>query len=214
MLENVLLAQSIYPDWTCYIFYNETCIQKIIKELEKQPNVRMIYMNEKQSKASNMFWRFIPCFESDSIVLVRDCDSIINEREKGAVQEFLDSSCDFHIMRDSIYHKQKIMGGMWGCRKGILRPLYNKFYDFIDCVSVSEDKRNLDQNWLDINVYPLVRHTLIVHASANSYEEHCRKFPQSKYRGSVGAIILFAPLSRALLGEENVKLQRRPHYRY
>lgn len=213
MLENVLLAQRIYPGWVCYIFYNETCMPKIIDALQKQPNVRLIFMSDKTSKASNMFWRFIPCFESDSIVLVRDCDSVLNERERAAVQEFEDSSCNFHIMRDSVYHKQKIMGGMWGCRNGVLRPLYGQFHDFMNGVSFADDKRNLDQQWLDIYVYPLIQHTSMVHATDNKYEAHTRGFPRTTYKGRVGAILLHAPLARKYFGEENEKLARRPQYR-
>lgn len=213
-LENVLVAQRIYPDWMCYIFYNSTCIPKIINALKLQPNVRMIEIHDKISKASNMFWRFIPCFESDGIVLIRDCDSVLNEREKAAVDEFLDSSCNFHIMRDSIYHRDKILGGMWGCRNGILKPVYHHFYTFIADIKVGDDKRCLDQKWLDKEIYPRIKDSLMVHASANKYEKDARPFPPSCYKRPVGAIILHAPLSREVLGEENIKLSRQPQYKY
>ena len=44
-------------------------------------NVRLIKIDDNVSKATNMLWRFRPAFESDSVVLVRDSDSLINKRE-------------------------------------------------------------------------------------------------------------------------------------
>ena len=46
----------------------------------------------------------------------RDLDSRSNERELAAVQEWLDSSKEFHFMRDHPQHKTTILGGLWGCK--------------------------------------------------------------------------------------------------
>jgi hypothetical protein len=213
-LENVLMAQKLYPDWMCYIYYSPTCIPKIIHALKIQPNVRLIFINEPINKASNTFWRFIPCFDSSGVVLVRDCDSILNERERRAVDEFLDSSCNFHIMRDSPYHRHKIMAGMWGCRNGILSSLRDDFKRYINAIPKDDDRRSIDENWLDEYVYPHIIDAAIVHASANIYEETAKRFPYSSYTGKVGAIILYAPLTREIFGEDNIKLVRRPQYKF
>jgi hypothetical protein len=48
-----------------------------------------------------MLWRFRPAFEEDdTIVLVRDADSRLSRRERAAVEDWLASDFDFHIMRD------------------------------------------------------------------------------------------------------------------
>ena len=46
----------------------------------------------------------------------RDLDSRLNERELAAVQEWLDSSKEFHFMRDHPQHNTEILGGVWGCK--------------------------------------------------------------------------------------------------
>ena len=46
----------------------------------------------------------------------RDLDSRLNERELAAVQEWLDSSKEFHFMRDHPQHGTTILGGVWGCK--------------------------------------------------------------------------------------------------
>ena len=49
-------------------------------------------------------------------LLVRDLDSNISPREVAAVQEFLQSSKEFHVMRDHPYHGVAILGGTWGVK--------------------------------------------------------------------------------------------------
>ena len=46
----------------------------------------------------------------------RDLDSRLNERELAAVQEWLDSSKEFHFMRDHPQHDTTILGCGWGCK--------------------------------------------------------------------------------------------------
>ena len=64
-----------------------------------------------------LIWRFFPILDQDvDVLLVRDLDSHISMREVSAVKEFLNSTKDFHIMRDHPFHIQPIMGGLWGIR--------------------------------------------------------------------------------------------------
>ena len=52
-----------------------------------------------------MVWRFLPLLDPMvDIFMSRDADSIIFEREIVAVEEWLDSSAAFHVMRDHIFH--------------------------------------------------------------------------------------------------------------
>merc|ERR1711976_480857 len=68
-------------------------------------------------KVYPLIWRFFPILDQDvDVLLVRDLDSHISRREVSAVNEFLNSSKDFHIMRDHPFHIQPIMGGLWGIR--------------------------------------------------------------------------------------------------
>jgi hypothetical protein len=78
-----------------------------------------------------MFWRFIPAFmEKDIIMIVRDTDSRLNMREKLAVDEWLNTESDFHIMRDHIWHGTRILGGMWGVRNNLLLGLEKEFLTY------------------------------------------------------------------------------------
>ena len=50
----------------------------------------------------------------------RDLDSRFSDREKAAVQEWLESKADFHFMRDHPHHGTKILGSGWGSK--LTRP--------------------------------------------------------------------------------------------
>ena len=64
-----------------------------------------------------LIWRFLPILDPNvDILLSRDLDSTITSREVEAVKQFLNSSKDFHIMRDHPNHIQPIMGGLWGIK--------------------------------------------------------------------------------------------------
>lgn len=214
MLENAIKCKEIYPDYMVYIYHNETIMQKIWDILKTFDNVKLIMMYGTKSQASNTFWRFTPAFESDSIVLIRDSDSIVNIKEKCAVNEFLESTYDFHIMRDSPYHKQKIMGGMWGCRNGVVRKLNIKLnYNMINNI------RGADQQFLDKNIYDKLINSILSH-NAPCLDKFVELFNENKnyfktqWTHHVGYIEYYTPLAMKLCGEEDRKLSRNPHYSY
>lgn len=55
--------------------------------------------------------------------LARDCDSVVNARERAAVDERLRSPAWFHAMRDFPSHTDLLLAGMWGGVAGVLPPL-------------------------------------------------------------------------------------------
>ena len=62
-------------------------------------------------------WRFLPAIDDQvELLFVRDLDSHISQREVDAVQEFLNSTEDFHVMRDHPQHDVPILGGTWGIK--------------------------------------------------------------------------------------------------
>ena len=136
-LENALLAKIIFPDWICRIYYSKNTNNKIINVLKSFDNVELILKNAPENDEINVtehilgedrkvwrccqYWRFLPAFDkSVDIVIVRDIDARLCYKDKYAVDEWLASNKDFHILRDHSAHKRAIMGGLWGCRNSIL----------------------------------------------------------------------------------------------
>lgn len=172
-IKNAELAKLIYPDWTCRFYCGKSVPNNIIDELKKFNNVEVIEMGE-NGDWTGMFWRFFACEDSD-VMLSRDTDSRLSLREKMAVDEWLNSDKDFHIMRDHPYHNATIMGGMWGCRNGVLKDIGKLINEY--------SKGNfwqVDQNFLKEKIYPIISNNCFVHDSYFNVESHKKNFPTER----------------------------------
>jgi len=149
-----------------------------IKKLKSFDNTKIIEMDD-LGDWTGMFWRFYPASDEDvDVVIVRDCDSRIDVRERLAVDEWLNSDKGFHIMRDHPAHGTAILGGMWGAKKGTISDMKNmiEFY-------VKGNFWQVDQNFLKEVVYPIVQTNSFVH---DEYFEH-KPFPTVReYKQFVG----------------------------
>lgn len=168
-IRNAELTPIIYPGWVSRFYCSKSVPKEIIENLISLPNTEVIIMDV-EGDWTGMFWRFYACEDCD-IVLSRDTDSRLSIREKIAVDEWLKSDKDFHIMRDHPYHNTLILGGMWGSRNGILRNIKNLISEF--------NKGNfyqVDQNFLKEKIYPLVINNSFIHDSFFNYESNNTKF--------------------------------------
>jgi hypothetical protein len=173
-LRNAELSLSIYPDWVCRFYCGKSVPKNIITQLETYKNVEVVEMNE-DGDWTGMFWRFYACEDSD-VMISRDTDSRLSFREKSAVDEWLESNKDFHIMRDHPYHTTEILGGMWGCRNGILSNIKNIINEY--------NKGNfwqVDQNFLKEKIYPIIKNNSFVHDSFFKVEQDRKNFPSERF---------------------------------
>jgi hypothetical protein len=123
---------------------------------------------------TGMFWRFYACEDSD-IMLSRDTDSRLSNREKLSVDEWLESDKDFHIMRDHPYHNTEILGGMWGVRNGLLKNIKELIVDY-----TKGNFWQVDQNFLREKIYPLVINNSFTHDSYLNYNTNSKPFPSER----------------------------------
>ena len=76
--------------------------------------------NPKYGNVSQIFpmnWRFLSTLDSQvDIAFSRDLDMPFTHREFEAINEFLNSSKEFHFMRDHPQHNVPILGGLWGVK--------------------------------------------------------------------------------------------------
>jgi hypothetical protein len=178
---NADLAQEIYPGWICRFYCSPTVPIGIIEELQTRKNVEVIMMSTDEDW-NGMFWRFRAASDPDvEIMLSRDADSHLGKREKEAVDEWLGSNKNFHIMRDNRAHSALILGGMWGARHGILANIANMIDGYTR--KDANNRRNIDQEFLWSHVFPLVQSTSFIH---DSVEDRCggrtKDFPTPRQR--------------------------------
>ena len=171
-IENAKLQPKIYPNFRCRFYIDDSVPKNIIKELKNLGSE--IIMKPKAKGHLFMFNRFEP-FKDLTIerFIVRDTDSRLNKREAAAVQEWIDSGKEFHIMRDHEQHRAYICGGMWGATDKFIAkeaPVYDKEKeDYLK--SIPFDKIygargyffNADQPFLWKYIWPKIINTHIAH---------------------------------------------------
>jgi len=173
-LRNAELAATIYCDWICRFYCGKSVPENITSQLKSHKNVEVVDMDE-HGDWTGMFWRFYACEDSD-VMISRDTDSRLSFREKNAVDEWLESNKDFHIMRDHPYHTTEILGGMWGCRNGVLSNIKNIINEY--------NKGNfwqVDQNFLKEKIYPIIKNNSFVHDSFFKVEQDRKNFPSERF---------------------------------
>ena len=171
LLDNCLIIKHKLPEFTCFVYHNNSLPKNIKDILQNLGNVRLIQMNNTNDKRNTM-WRFLPAFYKNiNIFLSRDTDSRIESKEIKAIKEWLKSDKNFHIIRNHPMHKRKILAGLWGCRNNILVPLVKEYLNYIS-KPYTANNWIVDEIFLERIVYPYVMklNTVYVNASHNKYE--------------------------------------------
>ena len=190
---NAEISKRLLPEFTCRFYVDKECSSERISSLESMDNVEIIIVEsksntdkefEKRTGFEGMFWRFWAVDDEDvEIVLSRDCDSRISEREVLAINEWINSGRDFHIMRDHPHHLTPIMGGMWGCKTSIFKDIG---FNMKNISQIYHSKKvnsivGKDQDFLAEVVYPLVRKKCLEHSEFGiNYGEKIYRFPSER----------------------------------
>lgn len=176
-LRNIELVEKQLPDFICRFYIDNSCDQKLIDSIPENDRVEKVLVKSEDS-FHGMFWRFWVADDPEvEILLVRDTDSRITEREVSAINEWLDSDKDFSILRDHPYHTVPILGGMWGCKGETLKKLnivekiknWNKY-----------SRKGIDQDFLGQVIYPIIKDKSMVHDEFFNYDSHRRQFPMKR----------------------------------
>jgi hypothetical protein len=170
-LRNVRLCPDIYPGWGCRFYVDDSLpadfFQRLKSQLHAESNpgqartaVQIVKMPRRSAhRTDGMFWRF-RVSDDDGLdrFLVRDADSVINVRERIAVDDWIRSGKRFHIMRDAGSHTELIHGGLWGGVAGVLPKLDELLGAFS-----ADSHVGLDQKFLRRMVWPLVKRDALIH---------------------------------------------------
>lgn len=128
-VRNAELIKDIYPNWVARFYIHKDVNKNYIDQINNLgAQVKII---EENSDWKAMMWRYLPAKDKDvELFISRDCDSRINNREKAAVDQWLSSDKNFHIMRDHPYHGFSILGGMFGAKNNGFEILNNSIAEF------------------------------------------------------------------------------------
>jgi len=166
-------ARKFYPGWEYWFYLAADVPEQTVTTLRAEGGhiIRKQRGEGRSGKPENFeyepaFWRFLPASDPEvGILIVRDTDSPVTTREVAAVNEWLASDKQIHIMRDHPMHEYPILAGMWGCRTEAFRDMEQKIsrwkhFSFYGC----------DQKFLGTVLYPTIRDVSWIHSC-------CIRFP-------------------------------------
>ena len=168
-IKNSELREKFYPDWQMRVYHNDSVPNYVLEQLEAN---NVVLINTKVDRnVCNAMWRFAPASEEGvEYFISRDCDSRIFERDVAAVEEWIASGKDFHIIRDHPGgHAWEISAGMWGAKGGFIKNIKEKMNQYIQTSSWVTD-RAVDQRFLQEIIYPQALTSLFLHDEYFNYE--------------------------------------------
>ena len=148
-VQNVLLANKIYPNWTSRFYVDNTVPKKVTDELlDLGAQVYFIKPNKNIANRQRSLWRFLALGEVCR-VLFRDTDSRVNSREKLVIENWLESGKTYSRIWDSTHkddgHSNPLMAGMWGAVSTTTKDK-----------KTPENLKDYDHGLWDLNVKPLI----------------------------------------------------------
>ncbi|MDF1815031.1 MAG: hypothetical protein P1V20_22700 [Verrucomicrobiales bacterium] len=162
-IRNARLIPDIYPGWKCRVYHDNSVPDETLEELRSLQS-ELISMASSKNFFDGLFWRFLPATDKETDrFLIRDIDSVVNVKERVAVDEWLDSDKYFHVMRDYFSHSELILAGMWGGVGGVLPSLNQLLSEFKPNVKATE---TYDQLFLRLAVWPTISQSILIHDSA------------------------------------------------
>jgi len=164
-IKQIELAKKWYPGFKIRLYVDD------IKKFNKLPkNVELI---KADTSTYGMFWRFEPLFENDNnLVLVRDTDSRITQREFMAVKEWIDSDKTFHTFRD---HEAHFEFPIIGCAFAMKGKLDSSIHNIMKEYSLKLQYYCSDQYFLRDVVYPKVKDSMMIHSMNDGWFGETRK---------------------------------------
>jgi hypothetical protein len=195
-LDAVGQVARAYPGWECWFYLARDVPERVRKQLADKG--ARVLDGTPWGPWAGMYWRFLAAADPEvEIMISRDVDTLILEREVRAVDDWLASGCPLHIIRDHPKHEMPIMGGMWGCRAELFRnipELISKWNRF--------DRYGCDQEFLARIIYPVFRHRAWIHSECIWFPgEIPRAFPTTRVGNQV--------IGMALRDEQIIELQTR-----
>ena len=160
-VRNAQYLQTYYPSWIGKFYVDITTPKGIIYQLESYENIIVVERPE-VGDWRGMFWRFEAAFDEDAdVVVFRDTDCRLCNRQAAAVDEWVESDKLFHIMRDHPYHQFPILGGQWGVKKNDKFDMKSLILDYYNNNSVN--KYGTDYEFFITTLYPLIKDDCLEH---------------------------------------------------
>ena len=168
-VRNAELIHSIYPGWVARFYVADSVAEEVIAALRER-GAEVVAADPRFDPM--MVRALVAADQTVGRFAIRDADSRLNVREKAAVDEWLASGRTFHIMRDSIHHRPRMLGGMWGGVGGAIPDIGRLMLDW----STPERLGKNDEFCGEV-LYPRIAGDYLCHDSWGRYFDDGKPFP-------------------------------------
>ena len=197
MMLNIKTLKSIFNIGWHIVIYCDRINYAALNQEKINDKVKVILQEEISKGTEGMSWRLdATLLPGVKVVLFRDCDSVFTEREAEAVNEWLRSTHDTHIIRDHPWHQSPVMGGTLGVRGKSLDFLAKLVRERLQTHRRTE--YGDDQIFLSHYFYPKARSNALIHTNCVRYfPERTRPMPPDRLdEDFVGAYVFATPEER------------------
>lgn len=165
LMINIHMIQNYFPDWHIHVWLGNGVLEETIKQLAGISNLTVFPTNE--DGFINASYRFFSIDDDNvEVMIVRDADSRVNERDRACIEDFVTSQNMFHIIRDHPNHHHLIMAGMWGIKQGLLqRKMSDIFQEW-------KNRNNVNDFWSDTNFLKSIYTIGVYHAMIHDDLHH------------------------------------------
>lgn len=158
-IKNAILAQKHFAGYEVRFYTGQSVPEWTTSTLALFENVKILKEEGPEDHTAKL-WRFKAFADENlDIVLSRDADARLTDRERKAHEEFLTSGLDFHIMKDHPSgHEYQISAGMFAGKTRAI-PEWAQLLQQIQ----AKNYYTQDQDWLAQIIYPKIRHSCLIH---------------------------------------------------
>jgi len=152
LLENIEIIKNKLPDFYIFIYVGNGVPNDYIEKYSQYDKVRIFYTNV--IGYNTRIHRFFAIDEDDvNVMIVRDCDSRIHNRDIWCILHFIQSKYYVHTIRDHPEHRSHIMAGLWGLKKGLLNRKLRDIYSLYNKNNIDFNEIQHDQSFLRDMLY-------------------------------------------------------------
>jgi hypothetical protein len=191
LIENIKIIRQTYPDFEIYLYVGENGFENEINQIKNTySNIHCFDVINKNCYACARYTPITTASVND-IIIIRDADSEINERDSWCINDFINVDsfqlcCQ--VIRDHCWHKSTIMAGlsMFVIKSETFKTIINdastKMISIISGKSTNISYGH-DEQYLNSEVYSAIKDYVLVYSNVIVYNGEKHKYISGENNG-------------------------------
>lgn len=204
LLRNLEFIGTRYPSFEKHVYVGCDISEDFVRMCEAFPSTHAHRLGFTGGRL--MSSRFLAIdLPGVDMMLVRDADSRITERDCWCIDDFIGSQFGLFTIRDHKFHSREVMGGLWGMRRIQGFSMHAAYADYA-ATTVDLERYQSDQDFLRNHVYRPFRKNFLAYTSTWAFPgENARRIgvPRKDVHDFCGNVIIVDELGERPQFEAN-----------